>query len=78
MLDVTSRPSRGYETTPIWEIKPPTTFFLAIFDFWGWFVPPKGVVLSTHLVVWEGGGYHPFRVALSPLFGWFYPPPLGG
>ena len=43
----------------------------------GWVYPPKGVVLSPHLVIW-GGFYHPFGVVLSPIFGDFIPLLAGG
>ena len=55
----------GYRTTPKWGIKPPPTPFLAIFDPWGGFMPPRGGFIPTFAKVVLSA----YRGGFIPLFG---------
>ena len=78
------RAGHGYKTSPKWGIKPPPTPFLAIFDPWGRFMPPRGALIpsfSGGVCLLKGvvlspqrGCFSPQRGGFIPPTGWFYPP----
>ena len=62
IMGVSDEPGCGSKTTPKWGIKPPPTPFLAIFDPWGGFMPPRGGFIP----LFAGVGLSPHRGVLSP------------